>query len=319
MSFEFAYLIFSHANVLQLQRLVHAIRKSSPNSAIVLHHDPSGEPLNPSEFTAMKNVFFIAHPVAVRWADITQVHALLHGLEWATSRLDFRWISIISGQDYPLRSLMLAEQELRETEFDAFVEANPIKASDWSMFTRYYFQYWKLPRFRHHYKAPAFLRNYLQTLRQLINRSRSPVRIEGGIRNTPMQLGVRTLAHPFSASFACYKGSDWFTLSRKAVNYVQEFTRKNPDYLRYFQRTYIASEAYIQTILWNSPQLKIANNNRRFILWDANHSSHPITLAHKHLGKMTASGKDFGRKFDPKLDNRVLDELDQIITNPASD
>jgi hypothetical protein len=315
MPFEFAYLILSHANVGQLYRLVSAVRKSSPASAIVLHHDPSGEPLDESKFRAMGNVYFVENPVSVQWADITQVQALLHGLEWTVNKVGFRWLSVISGQDYPLRPLAIVEQELRETGFDAFVKADPVTTSDWAMFARYYFHYWELPRFCYYYKFPAGLRARLHGTRLAINRSRSPIRIEGGVRNTPLQLGIRALSSPFSERFLCYKGSDWLTLSNKAIDYVLDFTRDNPSFLNYFRRTYVASEAYVQTILWNNPELKVANDNRRFILWDPDHPAHPTPLTHEHLAKITASGKDFGRKFDSKMDSQILDELDRILAN----
>lgn len=313
MSFEFAYLILSYKDIAQLQRLVRAIRLSSPASAIILHHDPSGEPLDSSAFRTMENVFLVEHPVSVGWADFTQTLALLRSFKWAANKVDFRWLSVISGQDYPLRPLTIAEQDLRDTAFDAFVEADPITTLGWAMFARYYFHYLKLPRFRHYYKVPASLQDQLRKIRLTINRSHSPIHIEGGMRNTRLALGIRALRHPFNDRFHCYKGSDWFTLSRKAVNYVLDFTRDNPSFFNHFRRTYLASEAYVPTILWNNKELKIANDNRRFILWDTNGSAHPILLTHEHFAEMTASGKDFGRKFDMKLDSRILDELDRTL------
>lgn len=318
MRFEFAYLILSYSKTAQLYRLVKAIRRSSPNSAIVLHHDPSGEQLDFSLFREVSNVFFVEHPLSVRWADFTQVKAVLHSLEWAADNIDFSWISVISGQDYPIRSLSIVEQELRETAFDAFVEASSISSLSWAMAARYYYQYWELPRFRYYYKLPTTLRGFLRWARWALNRCRGPIHIEGGLRNTPLQLGIRTRRHPFNAKFQCYKGSDWFTLSRKAVDYILDFTRNNPSYIAHFRRTYLASEAYVPTILWNSSNLKISNDNRRYILWSSGETAHPTLLKSNHFNAIVTSGKDFGRKFDASLDSDILDKLDQIAGTAGS-
>lgn len=117
------------------------------------------------------------------------------------------------------------------------------------------------------------------------------------------------MRHPFSDDFVCFKGSDWFILSHRAVGYLVAFGQKRPKVLEYYRRTFLSCESYHQTVLCNAKELKICNDNRRFILWPPA-SPHPETLTLKYLDAMVQSGKDFGRKFDTKADSAVLDALD---------
>lgn len=48
-------------------------------------------------------------------------------------------------------------------------------------------------------------------------------------------------------------------------------------------------------------------------LWDPERPAHPIPLTMVHLASLSSSGKDFGRKFDAKLDNTILGQLDEIL------
>lgn len=45
----------------------------------------------------------------------------------------------------------------------------------------------------------------------------------------------------------------FFTLSRECAEYVSEFVKHNPRYLRFFKRIYHADEYFWHTILLNSP------------------------------------------------------------------
>lgn len=118
---------------------------------------------------------------------------------------------------------------------------------------------------------------------------------------------------PFSAHFRCFKGSDWFTLNRRAIDYLLYFGRKNPDVLAYFRKTFIPSESYVPTVLKNSAELSIGSDNRHFICWDVPGAAHPKTLTFEDLTEIELSKKDFGRKFDAKIDSLVLDELDKLL------
>lgn len=312
---EFAYLILSHGKSDQLLRLIRSIRAGSPDSAIVVHHDAKSPPLDQSALNELGGVYHVEPRIDVQWGDASLVDALLQSITYARAKLDPTWISVISGQDYPLRPLATIESELRATHFDAFVKAAPVSTGPYGV--RYFLNYHPLPRFPYTYRLPCWLRSAFNLARNALNRHQSYFRIEGGPRGTPLRFGIRAVRHPFRNNFICYKGSGWFTLSSRAADYLIAFSRAKPEVLRYFRNTFIPDESYFQTILCNSKELTISYDHRRFIAWDVSRLAHPKTLTVKDLDAMTQSGKDFGRKFDPAVDSTVLDELDRRLHSPG--
>jgi hypothetical protein len=253
-------------------------------------------------------VYLVEPRVSVQWGDVSQLDALLGCITYALEKLDFSWLSVISGQDYPIRPLKVSEAELRNTSYDAFVKAARVENGPYR--TRYYLRYRPLPRFRYAYRLPRQMLSAMAWLRRQFNQRQSLLKIEGSTRGLPPLLGIRTLRHPYTEQFVCYKGSDWFTLSRPAATALIEFGLQQPGILKHYRKTFIPSESYFQTVLWNNKNLYICNDNRRFIVWQGTSIAHPKTLTVEDLDAMTRSGKDFGRKFDATSDSTVLDELD---------
>ncbi|CAH1087234.1 beta-1,6-N-acetylglucosaminyltransferase [Candidatus Nitrotoga sp. 1052] len=301
---EFVYLILSYGKVEQLFRLIRTLRATSPNSAILLHHDAKSPPLDECALRELDGVYSVVPRVEVQWGDNSFLDAYLHSIAYALKNLDFSWLSVISGQDYPLRPLATIETELRVTHYDAFVKAAPVKNGPYH--ARYYLHYRPLPRFRYAYRIPRWLRAAFNWGRQQLNLQQSLLRIEGGPHNTPLRLGIRTIRHPFSDALLCYKGSDWFTCSHRALTHLIAFGQHRPEVLEYFRHTFIPSESYFQTVLWNCKELKVCDDNRRFIVWKTSRVEHPKTLTFLDLDAITRSGKDFGRKFDAAVDSAVL-------------
>lgn len=307
---EFVYLVLSHGESPQLLGLLRTLRKGSPASAIVLHHDakfacPARDVLD------SLGVRLVQPRVAVQWGDASHVDAVLQSLSFTLRELEFDWLALISGQDFPIRPLDTVEAELRGAPFDAFVRAAPVAQAGYG--ERYFLRYWKLPRFRYWHRVPRQFRKILSWLRQQLNQGQRILRIEGGPRNSPVRIGVFAVSHPFRKGFVCYKGSDWFTLSRRAVQYLVTFGRDHPRVLAHYRRTVLPSESYFQTVLWNARELRVCNDNRRTIIWDESRLAHPVTLRMEHLGELIRSGGDFARKFDAAVDARVLDALTEIV------
>lgn len=307
----FVYVVLAHSRHRQLLRLLQTIRASSPSAAILLHYDAKATLPDRALLDAV-NVRLIEPRISVQWGDASQVDVLLTCTAYAVSNFDFEWLTIISGQDYPVRPLSIVEAELRNSRFDAFVKAAP----DAQYRSRYYLRYWPLPHFRYTHRLPGWMHSSLRWMRFQLNQRQPLLQIKGGTRGTPLRLGLFSPKHPFDQNFICHKGSDWFTLSHRAATYLLDFSLTNPAVLRHYRHTFVPSESYFQTVLWNAKDLKICDDHRRFILWDETKLSHPKTLMIKHFDAMISSGKDFGRKFDMDVDAEVLDRLDEIVIGP---
>lgn len=309
----FAYLVIAHHKGEQLLRLLRTLRRASPTSHLLLHHDAKSTPPPQAKLDGL-GVRLVQPRTSVRWGDISQVDAILASLEFAMAHCGFHWISVISGQDYPIRPLSIIEAELQSCPFDAFVKAAPAGP----YLGRYQARFWTLPRFRYSHRIPARVRITYGHARHWLNCRQSLVRIEPGLRGGPTRIGLFRPTHPFRDNFVCQKGSDWFTLSRKAVEYLLAFGREHPEVLAHYRHTFIPSESYFQTVLCNAKSLKVCDDNRRYIRWDHGATAHPLTLTIAHLSDIVQSGKDFARKFDADLDVAVMDRLDDVVLGPLS-
>jgi hypothetical protein len=272
-----AYLILSYVG--HVERLVATLRAGSPDALIAVHHDARIRPLG--DVDALR----IA-PRPIAWGHGSQLLAVLHGLRELRDRAD--WFVLLSGQDYPLRPLAQIEAGLRGA--DAFIQAAPVPPLTWRRgaadeFARRYRMRWRPV-------APGVAR--LAAKADPLAHVRT---LPGG---TSLGLRARPPLPPFH-------GSDWFTLSRAAVDAVLDAPRALLDH---FLHTIVPTEAYVHTVLANS-SLRLHDGNRRHVRFDAG-SPNPRVLTLADVDAALASGADFARKFD---DPAVLDELDRRLTS----
>ena len=74
-------------------------------------------------------------------------------------------------------------------------------------------------------------------------------------------IGVPAWRSPFGPELVCHYGSDWFSLSRAAVEAVDGFRRERPEVLDYYARTLIPTESFVQTVLANDSSLRLSGTN----------------------------------------------------------
>ena len=107
-----AYLVMSYLG--PVERLIATLRAGSPDAVIAVHHDPRVRPLG--EVDAIR-----IEPRPIAWGHGSQLLAVLHGLRVLRDRAD--WFVLLSGQDYPVRSLAEIEAGLHGA--DAFIQPTP--------------------------------------------------------------------------------------------------------------------------------------------------------------------------------------------------
>lgn len=285
-----AYVVLSHQHPEQVLRLARTLRRGSPSCTVVLHHDDRRSRLDEAALRALGGVERVLPATPVTWGGASQLDALLRSLRWALERVDFSWLAVLSGQDYPLRPLREIERGWRESGVDGFVEGAPVAAPGWTRgaadeFGRRYFY-----RFHRVGSAP---RRVVAAARPLLALRDMPAGTFLGARRSGPGLPVR-------------RGSDWLTLSRNAVATV---TGAAPGLVRYFRRTILPTESFPQTVLYASG-LRLSQDTRRYTAWSPG-AMHPALLDGDDLGAMLASGADFARKFEPGAP--VLDALDRVV------
>lgn len=288
-----AYLVLSHTRPEQVLRLVRTLRELSPASPVLVHHNPQHTQLDARSLGAT-----MVDAAPVEWGRRSQLEALLRGLGTALRGPAFDWLTVVSGQDYPVRHPATVAAELAACGYDGFAEGHLVRPPDrdGDEFGRRYFMAWRPIR---EPGRPA--RRAIAAARPLL-----------ALRDMPTgpMLG-RRVRTPFSAAVPCRRGADWLTLTRRAVGVVAGAARTHPGLHRHFLRTLMPTEAYAHTVL-HAHGLRLSADLRRFTVWTPGAAS-PRLLGMDDLDAISRSRADFARKFDQSVDWRVLDELDRRL------
>jgi hypothetical protein len=276
-----AYLIMSYTHPELVQRLVARLRADSPGATIAVHHDSRRCALGPLD--ALR----IEPPSPIEWGHGSQLAAVLRCLRWVHEHSPFDWLVLLSGQDYPIRRVAEIETELAAAEEDAFILTAPVP-----------------PLRLRRGAVDEFARRYRYRWRRV------PARLGGLIARADPVLQVRSLPSgtyaglPWRPPLAPFHGSDWFTLSRRAVEAVLAAPATH------FMRTIIPTEAFVHTVLANDRRFSLRNDHRRYARFDPPGSANPRVLGLADVDAAIATGGHFARKFE---DARVLDAIDRRV------
>jgi hypothetical protein len=317
---KIAFLVLNHRPPAQLVRLLNTLRSQLPDSPIVVHHDVFHGELPAELIEPIGNVHLVTSGKRIVWGDFSQVEVCLWSLAWMREHLEFDWMILLSAQDYPIKPLAGLADDLTMIGADAIFRAIPISqlpiGRRMLMRRRYFFQYrdpgtswwgWlpQGPRDVLRWTSRPWIRalNMLQPLYKIYL---LPDRI-------PYRLGRRARATPFSGSWPCWHASSWFALSRGALEFVLDYIDKRPEYVDYYRRTMNADESMLATLVFNSPELRVANRETTYTRWSNLLSAHPDIFRSVDLAELTTAEPFFARKFDIGVDADILDELDKFI------
>src|SRR5262249_52285080 len=144
----------NHKNSDQLARLVRILRKGCRDSIVVISHDFRATSLPSSRFGGDSNV----HVINGRGSrgDFEIVDGYLSAGRWIKeNKIDYKWITNLSGQDYPVSSLASLSDQLSRAEHDGYLHHFDALRQDpqevWPMvwperhgYNRYYYQFKKI-------------------------------------------------------------------------------------------------------------------------------------------------------------------------------
>lgn len=295
-----AFLILAHTDPQHIGRLC---KRLLPYGAVFVHIDGKRD-LRPFLDAAPEGAVYLRNRVRVTWGGFSIVRATLNLIEEALrSAPDARRFVLLSGQDYPIRPL---------DDLVALFEKDPLHE---------YVRAFRMTESDHH-------RNQVLNYRHLNDvlpfapkgaLGKAVFQFNRLIRRIDRETGKRLVRrYPFPLIPAY--GSQWWALTREAVEHIVDFLRRNPRYVRFYRNTFAPDEHFFQTIVHGSPQ---AANTEGIEPYGGQHvpdmaNLHLIDAALaevytlEDLETIRSSGRYFARKVTTERSTPLLDRLDEL-------
>jgi hypothetical protein len=326
------YLIATHMNSEQVARLVKTINHGSPDSIIVIHHDYSASFLDANLFSGLEKIYVLKNRAQIGWGEFSLVEMTLRAMRWIIQNIEFDWLVFISGQDFPIKPIKEIEYSLKKTHYDGFISGVPIttgipcginecKIHDSNekvcncCIDRYCYNYYSLPEMCYSHQLTArILRRFLYSNEKKINKLQPLIRLKQVPYNRSIRYKIGIVKSlDTTPKTTIHKGSQWFSINYKCVEYILAFLRNNPNFISYYARTIIPDESFFHTILLNCQKLKLHLDNKRYIVWKNPDVKSPNILKMSDLKDIISSNKHFARKFDITIDATILDMIQEHI------
>ncbi|MDR2474294.1 MAG: beta-1,6-N-acetylglucosaminyltransferase [Bacteroidales bacterium] len=105
-----------------------------------------------------------------------------------------------------------------------------------------------------------------------------------------------------------YGGSQWTNYTHACVEKIFQYLKNNKKIINRFKWTHCSDEIFFQTIIRQITGLAIIHDNLRYIDWD-NGPESPRILRKEDYDKIIRSNSLFARKFDPAVDNDIIEQI----------
>lgn len=281
---KIAYIILAHRYPEQLIRLI--LRLNNNDASFFIHVDKKTKDeiyyQIVNGLNGLPNVYFLKR-YRCYWGDFNIAKATIEGIkEVVKSGQDFDYVILLSGQDYLIKPPKEIEEFFQNNKGKEFMEFFALNSTN--PWTEQGGEYQALNRIKYwHFR----------------------------FRSKHFSL---TKKREFPRNFEPYGGSQWWCLSGKCVEYINNFINQNHAVFNFFKYVFIPDEILFHTIVLNSPYKdNVVNDNLRYMDLENPNPNCPATLDKSYFEKIINSSKLFARKFDMARDADILDMIDQKI------
>ena len=292
---KIAYLILAHHQPELLNGLVSRLKIE--NAHFFVHIDKKSDIAPFKKINYNANITFIRNRVNVRWGGFSQIQAILKLLNNASKDDNkFSRYTLLSGCDAPVYSAIDTYKVLSSTESD-FLHIDEIIDEHSHHLSRIK---------KYHYFDFPLRHSKIRLIKSIAKKI---------IKTKQWYNGERA----FYKNLTAYHGSQWWSLSRKTVEYILDYIKENQEIIDFYQHVGIPDENFFQTMVMNSPfrgnLISSINPHNKYtkaihyIDWYSKGVRLPKVLEKNDLLKIKDSGALFIRKTDIKTSKTLLECL----------
>lgn len=282
-----AHLIITYTSPFQTERMIQ--RMQHPEFDFYIHVDAKFPLESHDNLKKYSNIYFIQNRVDVQWAAYSTIQAEFNGLqEILDSARTYDFISLMSGQDYPIKTTEQMQSFFDERKGKLLLKYRAF-SGEWEEGMKRVNKY-HLTDFR-------FKGQFL--LEKLIN------------------FFVKRTDQPKGMKF--YGSSMFWAISPEAAEFVLKTVDRDLKMRRFFKYSWAPDEFLFQTILLNSPfASKVINENCHYYKHPPQTPS-PKTFDSSDFDDIITSDRLYARKFDMEKAPELLDRIDNFLTAKSLD
>lgn len=290
---KIAFLLAVYNNPEQVNLFIRQLLEYQ-GSYVYIHVDSKSLELIPQLITH-ERVSVMPDHYNVQWGDYSQIQANNALLKFASEQRHHGFYSLHSGADMLVRPINELVSYLEKTNLYGYYECRRLPSPEWK---------YGGGIARIALKWPAFFRKKLKR--------NSPVRYLRSLYGKAY--GAKILrGRKLPEQYQYWGGSDWFTIREDCVRNVLKFQEQEPEFEELFYHSLIGTEIYYVSIF----QMTKNDNNvserdsLRYVDWSDRGQilppGSPNTIKMDSLSDIELSGKFFARKFDARVDKKVID------------
>lgn len=297
-----AIMIMAHKNFGFLR---HLIEYFSRDCYVFVHVDKKSSITREEQacLAAMPQVSGVYRKYSVHWGGFSILKCELFLLREAMRSSDADYFHLISGQDYPIKPLSTFLEFFEKNKGKEFIRYANIPHPRWDHYT--------FSRFQYYYPYDWFGKSTEESKR-IVNKLVDWQKKHGIKRRIPDHF-----EH-------LYGSTQWFSITRKAVETLLDYTRRHPAFYRRARWTFASEEFYVATVLVNLlPKKDIERRDLRCIRWIRENGNYPANLGFEHFHVLAEQETNlFARKFEepmcvpliPLIDKYLLKDQDSDIS-----
>lgn len=285
-----AFLVLAHKNPGQLCRLIGLLLRYE--GATVLVHVDLGSPEAfqriRADYEAEPRVVVLRDRYRVHRGSFAQILATAALIEAATQLDGIDYGCLISGQDLPIKPISSFASYLEAHQGQEFLQYFELPSERWTGGGLHRMHYYHFDIEGHPYRT--------QVLNERIARLQDRLHYKRRLRGR------------------YYGGSNWFTLTGRALSYVCDTLRRDRRFLAQFKHTHCADEIFVQTILVNSSfRDSIIPDDLHYIDWTSG-PEYPRVFRTEDVPRLLASQDKFlARKFDEAIDADAIAKVTEAL------